>query len=58
MPHINRKNRMNTQNSEGRILGRTLSLDELDLVSGGMEVITCTPADDGCADEDGNDVEC
>lgn len=45
---------MQNENIENRVLGRALSLQEMAIVSGGA----CTPESDGCADEDGNDVEC
>lgn len=45
---------MQNENTENRVLGRTLSLEELIIVSGG----SCTPSKDGCADEQGNEVKC
>ncbi len=45
----------NVTNNEINLLGRELSIAELELVAGGM---ACTPSSDGCADENGNDVPC
>ncbi len=45
----------NIANDEITLLGRELSIEELELVAGGM---ACTPSSDGCADDFGNDVPC
>ncbi len=41
--------------TQERVLGRKLSLEELNLVAGGE---ACTPCQDGCSDENGNEVDC
>ncbi len=45
----------NVTDKEISLLGRELSVAELELVAGGM---ACTPSSDGCADDLGNDVPC
>ncbi|WP_181902124.1 hypothetical protein [Thalassotalea euphylliae] len=45
---------MENYENEERVLGRVLSIEEMEQVSGGVT----TPKTDGCADEQGNDVEC
>lgn len=42
--------------NENRVLGRALSLEELEQVTGAGGA--CTPSKDGCADDDGNEVDC
>ncbi|WDE05263.1 hypothetical protein SG34_028905 [Thalassomonas viridans] len=39
---------------ENRVLGRTLSMEDLAEVAAGA----CTPSKDGCVEPDGTDVEC
>ena len=42
------------KNVENRVLGRTLSIEDLAEVSAGA----CTPSKDGCVNPDGTDVDC
>ena len=44
----------NRQDVENRVLGRTLSIEELAEIAAGA----CTPSKDGCANPDGTDVDC
>jgi len=44
----------NNELSENRVLGRTLSMQELADIAAGA----CTPSKDGCVDPDGTDVDC
>lgn len=39
---------------ENRVLGRTLSVEDLEDISAG----SCTPSKDGCANPDGSVVDC
>jgi hypothetical protein len=51
---IKKEVKMQNENTENRVLGRALSIEEMMEVSGG----SCTPSKDGCANEEGETVKC